>query len=67
MKNLFEISESEKLRILEMHLNATKRNYLKEQEDNGVNDNLEQTPTKTSDTSEEFCKNYYCVNSNYYY
>lgn len=64
MKNLFEISESEKLRILEMHLNATKRNYLKEQEDEtGVNNNLEQTPTKTSDTSEAFCKNYYCVNS----
>jgi hypothetical protein len=63
MKKLFEIDESEKLRILEMHTNATKRNYLKEQEDAGVNDNLEQTPTKTSDTSEEFCKNYYCVNS----
>jgi hypothetical protein len=64
MKKLFEIDESEKSRILEMHLNATKRNYLKEQEDEtGVNNNLEQTPTKKTSTIEPFCKNYYCVNS----
>lgn len=31
MKNLFTILESEKQRILEMHINATKRNYLTEQ------------------------------------
>ena len=32
MKQLFKIDESEKKRILEMHENATKRNYLSEQE-----------------------------------
>lgn len=32
MKKLFEIDENEKKRILEMHENATKRNYLSEQE-----------------------------------
>jgi len=31
MKKLFEIDENEKRRILEMHENATKRNYLMEQ------------------------------------
>lgn len=64
MKKLFEIDESEKRRIIEMHLNATKRNYLTEQVvDSGVENRLEVgTPTKQSDTSEEFCKNYYCIN-----
>ena len=63
MKKLFEIDESEKRRIIEMHLNATKRNYLTEQVvDSGVENRLEVgTPTKQSDTSEEFCKNYYCI------
>lgn len=32
MKNLFEISSEEKQRILEMHVSATKKNYLSEQE-----------------------------------
>jgi hypothetical protein len=32
MRQLFRIDESEKKRILEMHENATKRNYLSEQE-----------------------------------
>ena len=31
MKKLFEIDENEKKRILEMHENATKKNYLSEQ------------------------------------
>ena len=31
MKKLFEIDNSEKQRILEMHQNATKKNYLSEQ------------------------------------
>ena len=31
MKQLFKIDESEKKRILEMHENATKKNYLMEQ------------------------------------
>jgi hypothetical protein len=31
MKNLFTILESEKERILNMHINATKKNYLTEQ------------------------------------
>lgn len=61
MKKLFEIDESEKRRIIEMHLNATKRNYLMEQEvDAGVENKLESTPSKQSDTSEKFCKSYYC-------
>lgn len=61
MKKLFEIPESEKRRILEMHLNATKKNYLFEQAvDNGVNNKLENTPTKVADSDESFCKDYYC-------
>jgi len=41
MRQLFKIDESEKKRILEMHENATKRNYLGEQE------NQQQQPQAT--------------------
>ena len=32
MKKLFEINDSERQRILEMHIGATKRNYITEQQ-----------------------------------
>jgi hypothetical protein len=40
MKKLFEIDNSEKQRILEMHQNATKKNYLSEQNKPQTNPNL---------------------------
>jgi hypothetical protein len=44
MKQLFKIDESEKRRILEMHENATKRNYLMEQ---GTQQNCFRTEDQT--------------------
>ncbi len=58
MRQLFKIDESEKRRILEMHENATKRNYLMEQPTSSPTTPPQQSPeAETEITGEKTIKN----------
>jgi hypothetical protein len=66
MKNLFnDISQDERTRILEMHVKATKRNYLNEQEDPNYNASDVSSKVTKIKTSQDDLNRFLMLDQNY--
>ena len=66
MKNLFnDISQDERTRILEMHVKATKRNYVNEQEDPNYNASDASSKITKIKTSQDDLNRFLMLDQNY--
>jgi hypothetical protein len=66
MKNLFnDISQDERTRILEMHVKATKRNYINEQEDPNYNASDVSSKVTKIKTSQDDLNRFLMLDQNY--
>lgn len=66
MKNLFnDISQDERTRILEMHVKATKRNYINEQEDPNYNASDASSKITKIKTSQDDLNRFLMLDQNY--
>ena len=66
MKNLFnDISQDERTRILEMHVKATKRNYVNEQEDPNYNASDVSSKVTKIKTSQDDLNRFLMLDQNY--